>query len=162
MSEVFDKEYPIQPQQVKAVYKNLRGPADRKEPWIYLQSPKSELFDVAEPVSELMVVFLAGLIIPLLGWRTLVVREEFPDALVVERVTGKQLRVEFEALTSNFVRHGHPPSGCDYIMCWRDDMTEAEKARCLHSQNPDLRIIELRRLLHHYDFIVEPQSSNWD
>jgi hypothetical protein len=33
-------------------------------------------------------------------------------------------------------------------------MSTADKARYLFGKNPDLKIIELRKLFHHYDFAV--------
>ena len=46
-------------------------------------------------------------------------RGSFPDCTLI--IDGKPLRVEFELYTSNFVEHGHPPDGCDLIVCWRQD-----------------------------------------
>ena len=111
-------------------------------------------------MSEIMVVYLSGFIAPLLGWKTLVVREEFPDALFEDIKTGEQIRVEFESSSSNFLVHNHSPSGCDAIMCWQDNMSRADKARYLFAKNPDLKIIELRKIFHHYDFVVESEDES--
>jgi hypothetical protein len=155
MNVFLDTDYPIRPQsRVKVSYKPFSGPSDKKDPWVYVRTPKSDLFDLAEPVSEVMVVYLAGFIIPLFGWRTLVVREEFPDALLEDIETSEQIRVEFESFSTNFLDHNHSPSGCDVIICWQDNMSTADKARYLFGKNPDLKIIELRKLFHHYDFAV--------
>lgn len=155
MDILLDMDYPIKPQScLRVSYKPLLGPSNTKAPWLYVQTPKSDLFALAEPVSELMVVYLAGFIVPLFGWRTLMVREEFPDALFEDIETGEQIRVEFESFSSNFLNHNHPPLGCDLIMCWQDNMSTKDKARHLFAKNPDLKIIELRKLFHHYDFGV--------
>lgn len=161
MNVFLDTDFPIKPQtSVKVSYKPFLGPSDRRAPWIYVQTPKSDLFALAEPVSEVMVVYLAGFITPLFGWRTLVVREEFPDALFEDIETSEQIRVEFESLSGNFLDHNHPPLGCDVIICWQDNMSVADKARHLFAKNPNLKIIELRKIFHHYDFAVEFEAES--
>lgn len=160
MNVFIDTDYPIRAQsRVKVSYKPSFGPSDRKDPWAYIRTPQSNLFNLAEPVSETMVVYLAGFITPLCGWRTLMVREEFPDALFEDIKTGEQIRVEFESLSSHFLDHDHSPSDCDAIVCWEDNMPKMAKARYLFAKNPDLRIIELRKIFHHYDFVVEPEAE---
>jgi len=161
MNVFLDTDYPIKHQShVKVSYKPSFRPSDRKEPWVYVRTPKSDLFNLAEPVSEMMVVYLAGFITPLFGWRTLVVREEFPDALFEDVASNEKVRVEFESSSSNFLDHNHSPSGCDVIICWQDNMSRADKARCLFAENPDLKIIELRKIFHHYDFVVEIKDES--
>ena len=161
MNVVIDTDYPIKAQShVWASHRPSFRPSDKKDPWIYLRTPKSDLFNLAEPMSEIMVVYLAGFIAPLLGWKTLVVREEFPDALFEDIKTGEQIRVEFESSSSNFLVHNHSPSGCDAIMCWQDNMSRADKARHLFAKNPDLKIIELRKIFHHYNFVVESEGES--
>jgi hypothetical protein len=156
MNIPWDKDYPIKSRScIKVSYKHSFSPSDRKDPWVYVRAPKSDLFNLAEPVSEMMVVHLFGFIAPLIGWRTLMVRGEFPDALFEVMETNEQIRVEFESVSSNFLVHTHSPSDCDAIICWQDDMAIADKTRYLFARNPDLKIIELRKLFHHYDFVVE-------
>lgn len=160
MNIILDANYPIKANSyIRASYKQSLEPSDKKDPWIYMKPPTSRLFDLAEPVSELMVVYLAGLITPLLGWRTLVVREEFPDALVEDIESGAQIRIEFESLSSNFLGHNHSPSGCDVIICWQDNLSTTEKARYLFATNPGLKIIELRKIFHHYDFTIVSEAE---
>jgi len=161
MNVVIDTDYPIKAQsRVQASYRPSFRPSERKDPWMYLRTPKSDLFDLSEPLSEMMVVYLAGFIIPLFGWRTLVVHEEFPDALFEDIESNEKIRVEFESSSSNFLGHNHPPSGCDVIICWQDNMSRADKARYLFAKNPDLKIIELRKIFHHYDFLVESEDES--
>lgn len=161
MNVLIDTEYPIKTQShVRVSYKPSLRPSDRKDPWIYVRTPQSDLFNLAAPVSEIMVVYLAGFIAPLFGWKTLMVREEFPDALFEDMKTGEQIRVEFESLSNNFVDHNHSPSGCDVIICWQDNMSRIDKARYLFAKNPGLKVIELRKIFHHYDFVVELEAEN--
>jgi len=161
MNILLDTDYPIRPRSyVKVSYKHSFSPSDRKDPWVYVKAPQSDLFNLDEPVSEMMVVYLFGFIAPLFGWRTLIVRGEFPDALFEDMETNEQIRVEFESVSSNFLAHTHSPSDCDAIICWQDDMARADKARYLLARNPDLKIIELRKLFHHYDFVVEIEAES--
>jgi hypothetical protein len=160
MTALIDADYPIRDQSlIRASYKCGFRPSDRKEPWLYIRAPKSDLFNLAEPISETMVVHLAGFITPLFGWRTLMVREEFPDALFEDIRTGEQIRVEFEGLASHFIDHNHSPSDCDAIICWQDNLSMVDKVRYLFTKNPDLKIIELRKIFHHYDFVVEFEAK---
>jgi hypothetical protein len=156
MNFFLDTDYPIKHQShMKALYKPSLKPSNKKGPWIYVRTPQSDLFNLTEPVSEMMVVYLAGFIVPLFAWRTLAIREEFPDALFEDIRTGEQIRVEFESLSSHFLDHDHSPSDCDAIICWQDNITKTDKARYLFVRNPNLKIIELRKIFHHYDFVVE-------
>lgn len=49
----------------------------------------------------------------------LAIQSAYPDALVLK--DGKEWRVEFEFLSSNFVSHAHDPTKCDMIVCWQND-----------------------------------------
>jgi hypothetical protein len=59
-----------------------------------------------------------------------VVQVRFPDCLAKRRVIEKgqemwqELAIEFEYLSSNFAAHGHDPSLCDMIVCWKHDWNE--------------------------------------
>jgi hypothetical protein len=64
----------------------------------------------------------------------------FPDCEAMRRVdarTGRweRVRIELEFRSSNFLRHGHNPRGCDLIVCREHDW-----ARC------PLEVIELRKV----------------
>jgi hypothetical protein len=79
------------------------------------------------PSSEQEVVVLFALLLPHLPFRVEVeeVREAFPDCLawrVHEDGSKTKLKIEFELYASNFIAHGHPCDGCDYIVCWKDDL----------------------------------------
>jgi hypothetical protein len=79
------------------------------------------------PTSEQEVVILFALLLPHLPYRFEIdeVHTEFPDCLAW-RIDddGKEtlVRMEFELYASHFYAHGHPCNGCDYIVCWGDDM----------------------------------------
>jgi hypothetical protein len=34
-----------------------------------------------------------------------------------------EVKIEFELYASNFIEHRHSPKGCDYIVCWEDDIS---------------------------------------
>jgi hypothetical protein len=76
-----------------------------------------------EPQSELDVAFLLGLIYDYLPFRFVVraINDAFPDCEGVDPITWKPVRIELEVLSRNFLSHGHPLDGCDYIVCWRDN-----------------------------------------
>lgn len=53
------------------------------------------------------------------GFTILSVQTQFPDALIEK--DGKQYKVEFEYLASNFLAHQHDPTECDLVICWTND-----------------------------------------
>jgi DNA-binding transcriptional ArsR family regulator len=84
-----------------------------------------------KPENELGVVFLFGKYcaendrIELLS-----IRSEFPDAAIrvydgTEGFVGNEWRVEFEFVSSNFIKHGHDIRECDAVICWIDDLDGA-------------------------------------
>ena len=75
-----------------------------------------------EPVNELGVVMIFGMIHKQLGFPYIVkVGAGFPDAVVMDQ-DGELRRIEFEYRLSNFLLHRHDPSKCDFIICWEDDL----------------------------------------
>ena len=54
--------------------------------------------------------------------------------------TGKwqHVTIEFEFLSANFHQHGHPPNGCDIIVCWEHNWEECP---------PNLEVIALRNVI---------------
>jgi len=75
-----------------------------------------------EPVNELGVVMIFGMIHRQLGFPYIVrVRQGFPDAVVIDQ-DGEPRKIEFEYKASNFLQHKHDPSQCDFIICWEDDL----------------------------------------
>jgi hypothetical protein len=88
------------------------------------------------PTTEREVVYLfkamAG---PYYGFSQIDIQNRFPDCLA--RKGKKLIRIEFEFESKNFRIHGHDPSQCDWIVCWRDTWGEEAPAH--------LKIVELRR-----------------
>ena len=79
------------------------------------------------PVNEQGVVFAFGALAAQLGFAVESVAGGFPDCLAKRRVGPDRwegVRIEFEFRSRNFRDHGHDPSGCDLIVCWRHDWPE--------------------------------------
>jgi len=80
-----------------------------------------------EPVNESGVVFLFGIVARELGYYVEVVQAGYPDCEAKRQISpGKwqRVKIEFEFESRNFRDHGHPPEGCDVIVCWRHNWTE--------------------------------------
>lgn len=94
-----------------------------------------------EPVNEDGVVFLFGMVARELGYLVEAVQAGFPDCEAKRQVdAGKwqRVRIEFEYESRNFRDHGHPPEGCDVIVCWRHNWPECP---------PHLEVVELRSVI---------------
>lgn len=92
-----------------------------------------------EPVNEQGVVFLFGMVARELGYMVEAVQGGFPDCEAKRQIApGKWQRVhiEFEYESRNFRDHGHPPTGCDVIVCWVHNWPEC-----------GLEIVELRSVI---------------
>lgn len=80
-----------------------------------------------EPLSELGVVFLFGMVASDLGFLVEAITPEYPDCTAKRKVkTGNQVHyesvnIEFEFKSSRF---NHDPSGCDLVVCWEHDWPE--------------------------------------
>jgi len=75
-----------------------------------------------EPVNEQGVVFLFGVVAKELGYMVEAVQAGYPDCEAKRQVAPgrwQRVRIEFEFESRNFRDHGHPPDGCDVIVCWR-------------------------------------------
>jgi len=71
--------------------------------------------------NELGVVFLFGMVARQRGFVVMRIQMGFPDCEAMRKIdeqTWQMVRIEFEHESRNFLRHGHPPSGCDLIVCW--------------------------------------------
>lgn len=146
-------DYPIRtPCQLQALLKPFFGPKEKKDKWIYQKVPTSDIFVFSSEITENMIVYLAGFLTPLFGWKTLKIQEAFPDATYKDLVTDTVVKVEFEKDARDFLAHGHPPTGCDMIFCWESTLDEKEKEESLLSRNPNLRIVEFKKIFFHYDF----------
>lgn len=94
-----------------------------------------------EPVNEQGVVFLFGMVAREMGYHVEAVQTGFPDCEAKRQVdAGKwqRVRIEFEFESRNFRDHGHPPDGCDVIVCWRHNWAECP---------PSLEVVELSSVI---------------
>jgi hypothetical protein len=92
------------------------------------------------PINELGVVFLFGMLSGELGFTVDIVRAGFPDCEALRPAgDGKwqRVRIEFEFESRSFSLHGHDPSGCDVIVCWRHNWIDCP---------PHLEVLELQQL----------------
>ena len=149
----FDPNYPIKiPCELRVLFKPFFSPDEKKNEGIYEKLPSSEIFTFPSEITEEMIVHLAGFLTPLFGWKTLRIQELFPDALYEDMRTHAMIRAEFERNTRSFLEHQHRPSECDVILCWEDNLTRREKDEYLLSKNPNLKIVEFKKIFLHYDF----------
>jgi hypothetical protein len=89
--------------------------------------PFSPLGLIAEPKYEQEVVFLFSKYHIKLGFPLITkIAPAFPDAEVLDD-KGRQKKIEFEVFSSDFLSHGHDPKGCDFILCWEDNLSEEQK-----------------------------------
>ncbi|HEY2168110.1 MAG TPA: hypothetical protein VGJ30_00675 [Candidatus Angelobacter sp.] len=73
------------------------------------------------PENENGVLFLFGMMAWQLGFAVKKVQQAFPDVIALRKIdeqTWQEVKIELEKESRNFLRHGHPPSGCDLIICW--------------------------------------------
>ncbi|MGD0093679.1 MAG: hypothetical protein ABSE73_27530 [Planctomycetota bacterium] len=94
-----------------------------------------------EPVNEQGVVFLFGMVARELGYLVEAMQAGYPDCEAKRQVeAGKwqRVRIEFEYESRNFRDHGHPPDGCDIIVCWRHNWPECPS---------NLEVVELSRVI---------------
>lgn len=94
-----------------------------------------------EPVNEIGVVFLFGMVAGELGFLVEAVQAGFPDCEAKRKVgtdKWKRVRIEFEYESRNFRGHRHPPDGCDVIVCWRHNWPECPR---------NLDVVELRTVI---------------
>jgi hypothetical protein len=102
-----------------------KGPVFRDRP-IYggpLQCPEL----AHEPLNELGVVFVFGILARRLGFVVHRIQPDFPDCEAMREVARGQwqrVRIEFEYESRNFLRHRHQKERCDLIICWRHNWPE--------------------------------------
>jgi hypothetical protein len=76
-----------------------------------------------EPVNEVGVVYLFGMLAGRLGYVVTHLQAEFPDCEALREVEigrWQRVKIEFEFESRNFVSHGHDSDECDVIVCWTD------------------------------------------
>jgi Homing endonuclease associated repeat len=94
-----------------------------------------------EPVNEQGVVFLFGMLARELGYAVEAVQSGYPDCEAKRQIgVGKwqRVRIEFEFESRNFRVHGHPPEGCDLIVCWRHNWPDCP---------PHIEVLELQSVI---------------
>ncbi|MBI2999762.1 MAG: hypothetical protein HYY46_15130 [Deltaproteobacteria bacterium] len=97
------------------------------------------------PINEMGVVYLFGMLSEELGFVVESVQAGYPDCEAKRRLPSnrwQRVRIEFEFLSSNFLRHKHDLAGCDLIVCWKHDW-----------KNCPLEVLVLS------DFVTRPKSK---
>jgi hypothetical protein len=80
-----------------------------------------------EPVNELGVVFVFGMMARRLGFVVHRLQAEFPDCIAMREVAPgmwQRVRIEFEFESRNFRKHKHRSDRCDVIVCWKHNWKE--------------------------------------
>ncbi|HET7151438.1 MAG TPA: hypothetical protein VFI60_08500 [Candidatus Acidoferrum sp.] len=94
-----------------------------------------------EPINELGVVVLFGLVAKELGYTVESVQSGFPDCEAKRQIAPQRwqrVHIEFEFESRNFRDHGHPFTGCDVIVCWRHNWPDCP---------PQIEILELSSVI---------------
>jgi hypothetical protein len=90
------------------------------------KKPLHPLGILFEPKYEQEVVYLFSVFHRELGFPYIIkIRNEFPDAEVIDKKKDVK-RIEFEVRASDFIQHGHDKKGCDFIVCWENDLEPNE------------------------------------
>jgi hypothetical protein len=104
-----------------------------------------------EPMNEIGVIFLFGIVAHQLGFQVEHLNAAFPDCEAVRELQpGKwqRVKIEIEYESRNFLRHGHPANGCDVIVCWRHNWPECPG---------NLEVVELRREIKVFRLPTSPE-----
>src|SRR5258707_1292135 len=83
-----------------------------------------------EPVNELGVVYVFGMVAPRLGLQVERMQQAFPDCEAVREVgpgRWQRVRIEFVYASRNFLHTNHRSGGCDMIVCWTHNWPECPK-----------------------------------
>jgi len=94
-----------------------------------------------EPVNEMGVVFLFGMVAHRLGFEVEALHAGFPDCvakLEVEPGRRQHVNVEFEFESRKFREHRHNPELCDVLVCWKHNWKACPKR---------ILVVELSRIL---------------
>ncbi|HSV32259.1 MAG TPA: hypothetical protein VLH40_09610 [Atribacteraceae bacterium] len=86
--------------------------------------PLHSLGALFQPECEQEVVYLFSVLHRDLGFPyVLKLQTAFPDCVVINK-NRETKTIEFEVIASDFIHHGHPKEGCDFIVCWENDLDE--------------------------------------
>lgn len=76
------------------------------------------------PKSEQEVVYLFSIFHKDLGFPYIqTIQTAFPDVLAIDE-NRKNVRIELEVSASDFIAHNHDVDGCDYIVCWENNIVD--------------------------------------
>jgi hypothetical protein len=92
-----------------------------------------------EPVNELGVVFVFGMMARRLGFVVHRLQAAFPDCIAMREVAPgvwQRVRIEFEFESRNFKKHKHRKDKCDVIVCWKHNWKDCP-----------LDVVELGRMI---------------
>lgn len=116
------------------------------------------------PTNEMGVMYLFARYHETLGFEAPVrIGTRCPDGTFLK--DGKEVRIEFEYLGINFVRHGHDPAKADLIVCWRNGvkslpLPSLELAKILYVDlNEPIRRIERISLFGSLDILPRLYTS---
>jgi hypothetical protein len=94
------------------------------------------------PINEMGVIFLFALLAIRLGFRIESLQASFPDCEARRQLwpgTWQTVRIEFEYESRNFRDHGHPPDGCDIIICWTHNWPDCPENLEVIALNDELK-----------------------
>ena len=84
--------------------------------------PLNELGLLFEPYFHDEIIFLFSKLHEKVGFPYIIrIQTDYPDILAID-TERKQVTIEIETYASQF--KGHDPKGCDYIVCWENDLNE--------------------------------------
>lgn len=75
---------------------------------------------IYEPINEFETIALFCFLAKELGYKIRSIRSDFPDGILEK--DGKEILVEFEFLSSNYLQHCHPKKFNGLCICWRKDV----------------------------------------
>lgn len=108
------------------------------------------------PSNEQEVVLLFGLLLPYLDEPISIdeCREAYPDCIAIRSHDGRRIRIEFELLSGNFQQHGHDPSKCEMIVCWKHNWPGRPES---------IEVLELSQVIKdkNLHFILEPNQTKY-
>ncbi len=94
-----------------------------------------------EPVNEIGVVLLFGIVAKELGYSIEAIRAGYPDCEAKRQIgpnRWQRVLIEFEYESRNFLDHGHSLDSCDVIVCWKHNWSDC----------PDsIEVLELRSII---------------
>lgn len=80
---------------------------------------------VSRPTNEQeSILYCVKFVFPKLGFDVLNVWSVFPDMRILDIKNDTQYEVEFEYKLSSFIKHGHNPFKCNFVICWINDVPD--------------------------------------